>query len=189
MDLEFVNVKAEIPLPKSAGSVTVDFSKLSPEVRERMLIHGATQKIADIAAGVFVRDEMKREPKDGDVIRDTPEELAKFLREKAEDMVKAWYEGAWTVARSSMPRDPVLAEKWAIIFGAMGVKSKDMPKWREEGIRKAVLAFAEARSGKKIPAKRADAVFAHVDGTLTEKAAANVAARAKAADIDISDLL
>lgn len=186
LTLKVENDSAEIELPKDAGKVRVDFAKLSPEVIGRMLVHGATQKIADLAAGVFVKADMKREPKESDTVFDSADALNAYLREQSAKMVEAWYAGAWTVGRASIPRDPVMVETFAIIFAALSVKPADMPKWRKEGIRAAVLALAKAKIGKPIPPKREDAVFESVFTQLQEKAKAAIEARAKAADLDIT---
>lgn len=176
----------KVDLPKGAGSIDIDTDRLSDEIKGRALEHGLRQKIADIAAGVFVKGTMKRDPKPEDTILEDADALTAYLREHAAKMRDAWYAGAWAVARTGLPRDPVLVEIFSTIFAALSVPAKDMPKWRAAGIREAVLALAEAKAGKKVPKSKADATFEHVYNQLKVKAEAAIAARSAAADIDLS---
>jgi hypothetical protein len=178
-----------IPLPKNLGSVDIDTAKLTDELKERAMSHGFTQAIADIAAGAFVKSAMTRDAKPGDRVFDTTDELNAHLRERAAAKVASWYAGAWASAAGGRPRDPVLAEQFAILFARMGTPQKEWSKMRAEGIRATILAYAHLRTGKAVPKKNADAVFEKVFSETQAKAQAIVAARSTDGDFDISDLI
>lgn len=167
LDLEL----STIDLTSRGKSVSLDLSKLSTEIIQRLIVHGATQKVADAAAGAkkLATEQLGANATDAEVDA-AAADFGKQLMQKVVDNLLA---GSWGVERSGGAGvDPVKAEirsllrpqvkakvgaeKWKSLSEEEKVGKIDgifekLPEAKQTEIEKAALAeIARKKAAKKL---------------------------------------
>jgi hypothetical protein len=112
-----------IVLPESYGvvsrdtGVTVDVTKLSPEIIARLALHGLSQKIGDSAAGALDAAGFKG-LKFKDLNDDQKAKVTEHAKASMVDTVEALVKGEWTERTAAESVDPIVA-RIRVLFGAM----------------------------------------------------------------------
>lgn len=175
----------EVSLPKKAGKVQINAVLIPDAIIGLAVEHGFRQKLADIAVNMFVRDDRKN-PKDGDKLYDTPEELAKAIHEEAVALMARWAGGEWNREGGATRSDPVGGEVWSILFATLEIPTNKRADAKKLGQEELALQFAELKGIKRPKGKDAAAkLAANVLAKVRARAEQIVASRAMELEIDI----
>jgi len=171
-----MHVKIELPetiaITSRGVEVSLDLSKLSPDIVARLVIHGATQKVADAASGAakLVSDEV------------TIEQATESLMTKARDALVA---GEWSQRSGGGGVDEETRIARIVVRNAIKAKfGSKSPEWAK------FTGLSDAEQIAKldeIRAANADAFQPAIEAELERrrKAAAEKAKLAKGLDIAI----
>lgn len=124
LDLEL----SAIDLASRGKSVSLDLSKLTPDIIARLVVHGATQKVADAAAGAkkLAQENLGANASD-DEVNELAADIGKSLMQKVVDNLLA---GNWGVERgTSAAVDPIVAEIRTLLRGKIKAKMA-AEKWK-----------------------------------------------------------